>query len=251
MRFLTNLVATGAIYMSLAANTAQSAEIMVCSTTSAKEALIELVPEFERASGHKLNMNYGGGSVLSKQIVGGLGGDLYIGPDEFSDALIQQGALLAGSRTVFALSRAALAVRAGAPKPDISTPEKLKNVLLAAGKVSYSAGASGIQFVRILEQLGIADAIAAKRVAPNPGELVGAVVARGAADIGVQQISEFLPVAGIQIIEPLPQAFQQPIPYGATAFPKSAQRDAARAFVNFLKSEHARKVLREKGLDPA
>ncbi len=117
--------------------------------------------------------------------------------------------------------------------------------------MSYSAGASGIQFVRILEQLGIADAIAAKRVTPNPGELVGAVVARGAADIGVQQISEFLPVAGIQIIEPLPQAFQQPIPYGATAFAKSTQRDAAQSLVKFLKSEHARKVLREKGLDPA
>ena len=77
------------------------------------------------------------------------------------------------------------------------------------------------------------------------------MVARGAADIGVQQISEFLPVAGIQIIEPLPKEFQQPIPYGATAFPKSTQRDAAQAFVKFLKSEPARKVLREKGLDPA
>ncbi len=109
--------------MSLATGSGQCAEIVVYSTTSAKEALIELVPEFEKASGHKVNMNYGGGSVLSKQIVGGLSGDLYIGPDEFSDALIQQGALLAGSRTVFALSRAALAVRAGAPKPDISTPE--------------------------------------------------------------------------------------------------------------------------------
>ena len=251
MQFLKNITATGAIFMSVAAGSAQGAEIVVYSTTSAKEALIELAPEFERVSGHKVKLNYGGGSVLSKQILGGLSGDLYIGPDEFSDALIQQGGLLAGSRTGFALSRAALAVRAGAPKPDIGTAEKLKNVLLAAGKVSYSAGASGIQFVRILEQLGIAEAIAAKRVAPNPGELVGAVVARGGADIGVQQISEFLPVAGIQIIEPLPKEFQQPIPYGATAFPNSTQRDAARAFVNFLRSEHARKVLHEKGLDPA
>jgi molybdate transport system substrate-binding protein len=236
--------------MSLA-GTAQGAEIVVFSTISCKEALLELVPEFERASGHKVNITYAGGSGLSNQIREGTRGDLFIGPEEFSGPLLAEGRLLAGSRTAFARSTTGLAVRAGAPKPDISSPEKLKGVLLAAGSVSYSAGASGMHFVKVLERLGIADAIAAKRVAPRPGELVGAVVARGDADVGVQQISELLPVSGIEILEPLPAELQQPIIYGATAFPQSTQREAAQAFVSFLRSKAAHAVLRKKGLDPA
>ena len=237
--------------MSLMAGAAKSAEIVVFSTISAKEALLELVPEFERASGYKVNITYAGGSGLAERIRSGTRGDLFIGPEEFSGPLIDEGRLLAGSRTAFARSRTGLAVRAGAPKPDISSPEKLKSVLLAAGSVSYSAGASGMHFVRVLERLGIADAVAAKRVAARPGELVGAVVARGDADIGVQQVSELLPVPGIEILGPLPVELQQTITYGVTAFPQSTQREAAQALVSFLRSEAARAVLRRKGLDPA
>ena len=237
--------------MSLAASSAQSAELIVFSTISAKEALIELVPEFERASGHKVNITYAGGSGLSKQILGGKLGDLFIGPEEFSGPLMKEGKLLAGSRIDFARSSTGLAVRAGIAKPDISSPEKLKSVLLAAAAVSYSEGASGMHFVKVLERLGIADVMANKQVPPRAGELAGAVVARGDADIAVQQISELLPVPGIQILDPLPLEFQQTIIYGATAFPQSIQREVAQAFVNFLRSEAARVVLRKKGLDPA
>jgi len=230
---------------------AQGAEFVVFSTISAKEALIELVPEFEHASGHKVNITYAGGSGLAEQIRKGTRGDLFIGPEEFSDPLLKEGKLQAGSRTAFARSTTGLAVRAGAAKPDISSPDKLKSVLLAARTVSYSTGASGMHFVKLIERLGIAEAVAAKKVAPKPGELVGAVVARGDAEIGAQQISELLPVKGIQILDPLPAELQQTIVYGATAFPGSTQPEAAKAFVNFLRSEPARKVLREKGLDPA
>lgn len=243
--------ATEVIGMSLVAGMAQGAEIVVFSTISAKEALIELVPEFERASGHKVNITYAGGGGLANRIRDGTHGDLFIGPEEFSGPLIEEGRLLAGSRTAFARSTTGLAVRAGAPRPDISSPEKLKNALLAAGSVSYSAGASGMHFVKVLERLGIADAIAAKRAAARPGELIGAVVARGDADIGVQQVSELLPVPGIEILGPLPAELQQTFTYGATAFPQSTQREAAQAFVSFLRSGAAHAVLRKKGLDPA
>jgi molybdate transport system substrate-binding protein len=250
MRF-AGIAAAGAMIMSMVGGAAQAADIVVWSTISAKEALIELVPEFEHASGHKVAITYAGGSDLAKRISGGTSGDLFIGPEEFSSPLIAEGKLAAGTRIAFARSSTGLAVRAGAPKPDIGTPDTLKSALQAAKSVSYSGGASGMHFVRILEKLGIADAVAAKRVVPRPGELVGAVVARGDADIGVQQISELLPVAGIEILGPLPAEMQQNIVYGATAFPQSPQRDAARAFVEFLHSEAARAVLRRKGLDPA
>src|SRR5436190_17340735 len=124
--------------MAMAAGTALGAELAVISTTSCKEALIELVPEFERASGHKIRMTYGGGSALAQQIREGLRADLFIGPEEFSGPLIAEGKLVASSRTPFARSTTGLAVRAGAPRPDIGSPEKLKAALLAAGKVSYS-----------------------------------------------------------------------------------------------------------------
>ena len=239
--------------MSLASvsSSAVSAEFAVISTISAKEALIELVPEFEHTSGHKVNIVYGSGSELSKQISAGRQADIFIGPEEFSGPLLQQGRLQADSRVAFARSTTGLAVRAGVPKPDISTPDKLKAVLLAAGKVSYSAGASGINFLNLIKKLGIEDAIVAKRVAPKPGELVGAVVARGDADIAVQQISELLPVPGIQILDPLPPALQQSIVYGASTFAQSTQREAGQAFVKFLRSPAAQAVLRDKGLDPA
>jgi molybdate transport system substrate-binding protein len=176
---------------------------------------------------------------------------LFIGPEEFSDPLLKAGKLQQGSRTAFARSGTGLAVRAGTPKPDISTPEKLKAVLLAAKAVSYSAGASGMHFVKVIQTLGIEDAIVAKRVTPKPGELVGAVVARGDADIAVQQFSELMPVPGIVILDPLPAQLRQTIVYGATLFAHAAQREAAATFVKFLRSAPAQSVLREKGLDPA
>ncbi len=237
--------------MSVVSKTVQSREIVVFSTISCKEALIELVPEFERESGYKINITYAGGMGLAQRIRDGMRGDLFIGPEEFSGPLIAEGKLLAASRTAFARSTTALAVRAGAPRPDISSPEKLKRALLAAGSISYSTGASGMHFTKILERLGIADAVAAKRVVPRPGELVGALVARGDAEIGVQQVSELLPVSGIEILEPLPAELQQEIIYGASAFPDSAQHEAARVFVDFLRSPPAHAVLRRKGLDPA
>ena len=222
----------------------------VLSTISAKEALIELVREFERASGSKVDIAYAGGAGLTERIRGGAQADLFIGPDEFSSPLITEGKLLAGTRIPLAHSSTALAIRTGAPKPDIGTIEKLKGVLLAANSIAYSAGASGMHFVRIIRQLRIAEEIAARRVAALPGELIGAVVARGAADIGVQQVSELMPVSGIEIVQPLPPELRHTITYGATGFPQSTQREAARALVTFLKSEAARSIWREKGLEP-
>jgi molybdate transport system substrate-binding protein len=227
-----------------------STPIVIISTISAREALHDIAPEFETASGYKVDVTYGQGPVLAKSIAEGLPGDVFVGPEVFSGPLIEAGRLAGASRTAFASSSTALAVKAGVPTPDISTPEKLKAFLLAAKGVSYSAGVSGIHFVKAMEKLGIADEIAAKRVAAKPGELIGAVVARGEADIAIQQPSELMPVEGIQIVGPLPEALQEPMIYGATAFSGSRQDAGNRAFMDYLRSEPARKVLRHCGLDP-
>ena len=227
-----------------------STPIVIISTISAREALHDIAPEFEQASGYKVDVTYGPGPDLAKRIGEGMPGDIFVGPEVFSGPLIEAGRLAGATRTAFASSSTALAVKAGTPEPDISTPEKLKSVLLAAKGISYSAGVSGIFFVKAMEKLGIAKEVAAKRVAAKPGELMGEVVARGEADIAIQQPSELIPVKGIAIVGPLPDELQEPMVYGATAFSGSKQDAGNRAFLEFMRSEPARKVLRHCGLDP-
>jgi molybdate transport system substrate-binding protein len=227
-----------------------AAEIVVLSTTSAKEALAELVPMFERSTGHTVNVAYSPGSGIGQKIASGAAGDLLIAPPDFSDPLMKGGLLVPGSRVDFARSRSGVAIRAGAPKPDISSPESFKQALIAARTVSYSRGASGLQFLEAVAQLGIADVVKQKSVPPEPGELVGAVVARGAAEIGIQQVSELLPVRGIEIVGPLPRQLQKEIIYGASALPVSKAPEAAKVFATFLRSETAAPVLKKHGLDP-
>lgn len=230
---------------------AKHGKVVIICTMSCKEALIELVPVFEGESGYAVDVTYGAGPELAKKISSGLLADIFVGPEEFSGPLIEEGRLIGGSRTAFAHSGAVLAVREGTPKPDISSPQKLKEALLAAKAVCYSRGASGIHFEQACERLGIADLVAAKLVKPRPGEMVGPVLVRGEADIGVQQPAELLPVPGIEIIGPLPPELRQTIVYGATVFTGSTQREGNQAFVDFMRSHAAREVLRHTGLDPA
>ena len=225
-------------------------KVVIICTMSCKEALIELVPVFEREKAYAVDVTYGAGPDLAKRISGGMRADIFVGPEHFSGPLIEQGRLIGSSRTAFAHSSAVIAVKAGAAKPDISSPQKLKEALLAAKAICYSGGASGIHFVQACERLGIADIVAAKLVKPRPGEMVGPVLVRGEADIGVQQPAELLPVAGVEIIGPLPPELRQTIVYGATAFTGSTQREGNQAFVDFMRSPAAREVLRHTGLDP-
>ncbi|MGZ8203240.1 MAG: molybdate ABC transporter substrate-binding protein [Burkholderiales bacterium] len=229
---------------------AQHGELVVICTMSCKEALIELVPAFERENAYAVAVTYGAGPELAKRIGGGLRADIFVGPEEFSGPLIEEGCLVGSSRTAFAHSGAVFAVKAGTTKPDISSAQKLKEARLAARAVCYSRGASGIHFVQACEKLGIADAVAAKLVKPRPGEMVGPVLVRGEADISVQQPAELLPVPGIAIVGPLPPELRQTIVYGATVFTGSTQREGNQAFVDFMRSHAAREVLHETGLDP-
>jgi len=227
-----------------------AAEVIVLSTTSAREALAELVPMFQRTTGHTVIVTYSPGSGIGEKIRSGAAGDLLIAPAEFSDPLVKEGRLVGGSRVDFARSGSSVAVRAGAPKPDISSPESFKQALLAARTVSYSRGASGLQLVEVMARLGIADVVKQKSVFPEPGELVGAVVARGAAEIGIQQLSELLPVSGIDIVGPVPSELQKDIVYGTSALPDGKAPEAARIFAAFLRSPTAAPVLEKHGLRP-
>ena len=230
---------------------ASAAEIVVYSTTAVEEALHDIIPIFEGASGHKINMTFIAGPELVAKVRSDITGDLVIGPSDFTDPLLKDGKLVAGSRVDFARSGIGIAVRKGAPKPDVGTPQALKAALLAAKSVSCSKGVSGLHFIGVLERLGIAEEVKAKLVSPQGRERVGTIVARGDAEIGVQQFSELLPIDGIDILGPLPGDLQRFMVYGASALPGSKEPAAAQEFINFLRSEPATTIISRKGMAPA
>ena len=151
----------------------------------------------------------------------------------------------------FVRSGAGVAVRAGTVKPDIATPDTFKRALLAAKTVGYSQGPSGVHFMTVLAKLGITEEVKAKGVVPPLGQRGGALVAKGDAEIGVQQITELLLIPGIDFVGPLPKELQANIVY-ATATPANAkERQAAAALVKFLSSEPALPIIKKMGLEPA
>jgi molybdate transport system substrate-binding protein len=207
-----------------------------------------LVSMFERSSGHKVTVSTKAGPAITADVKQGTV-DLVVTNAETVADLAMAGDVVSSSNKVLMISKIGVAVKAGAPKPDISTADKLKAALLSAKTVGYSQATSGQHFLTVVERLGIADAVKAKAVNPQQGEPVGALVARGSAEIGVQQVAELLPVPGIDFVGVLPGDLQKRIPYAAGIPTKAKDGAAARALLDFLRSEPALAVLKQKGMD--
>jgi molybdate transport system substrate-binding protein len=223
----------------------------VLCTNGLKTVMLDLAPAFERTSGTKLAITWGSAAGLVKELEAGVAADLVILTAEAIDDLIKRGKVIAGSRVDLARSGIGIAVRKGASKPDIGSPDALKQTLLAAKSVAHSkTGMSGIYFPTVLARLGIADAMQSKIVMPEPGTPVGDVIAKGEAEIGVQQISELLPVAGVDVVGPLPATLQKITTFSAGIPSAAKEPDAAKALVTFVAKE-ARPLLGPKGLEPA
>jgi molybdate transport system substrate-binding protein len=223
----------------------------VLCTNGLKTVMLELVPKFERTSGTKLTITWGSAAGLVKELESGAAADLAILTAESIDDLIKRGKVVAGSRVDLARSGIGIAVRKGASKPDIGSPDALKQTLLAAKSVAHSkTGMSGIYFPTVLARLGITDAMKLKIVMPEPGTPVGEVVAKGGAEIGVQQISELLPVTGVEVVGPLPAELQKITIFSAGILAAAKEPDAAKALVTFVAAE-GRPLLGSKGLEPA
>jgi len=220
-------------------------------TNGVKSVMLELLPEFERARSTKIAVTWGSTNALLKDIKAGLGGDVAVLTAEAVDELIDQGKAVAGSRVDLARSRIGVAVRKGAKQPDIASPEALKRALIAASSVAHSkTGLSGLYFPTVLARLGIADAMQSKIVIPDPGTAVGEVVAKGDAEIGIQQISELLPVAGIEIIGPLPEPLQKITTFSGGVLRAAKEPSLAEALLKFVAAESPR-LLKQKGLEAA
>jgi molybdate transport system substrate-binding protein len=226
-----------------------AAEIKVILSAAFKEAYLELVPRFERASGHKVTSLWCPSVQMMSRLKGGEIVDMMIMSAAALDEVIAAGLVAPSDRYDLATCGVAVAVRAGAPRPDVSSGEAVKRAVLAARSVVYSTGPSGAYLARLFERMGIADAIRSK-VKQVQGEPAGGVVARGEAEIGFQQMSELLPVAGIDIVGPLPADIQEITTFSAGIHVRSPQPAAARALGRFFKSAEAAPVIRQKGMEP-
>jgi molybdate transport system substrate-binding protein len=249
MRSLLRL-AVALVAVAMLSNAA-AADLKVLSTIALRDAWHDLQPKFE-ARGHKLDITLATSGALAKQIADGATGDVLVSTTAGVDALAKQGKVVAGSETPFARSATGVAIRKGAPRPDISTPEAFRQTLLSAKAVAYSdpagGGASGALFVKILERLGVAEQVNAKaklgRGIPN-----AEFVARGEADIAIQQIPELMPVAGVEVIGPLPGDLNSITAFSAGTLSGSRQPAAAKALLEFLKSPETAAYLKSKGFE--
>ena len=213
-----------------------------------KSLMVEVVPLFECASDAKVEIKFALTSALKREIEDGAAFDIALLPRPELDALAQAGKIGAGTQTDITRSAVGLAVRAGAPKPDIGTVEALKRTLQEAASIGYSDGPSGAYIADLLVRLGIADEMKPKtRLTSRP---VAEIVAEGEAEVGMQQIVAILPVKGAELVGPLPSELQNIIVYAAGIAAGSGQSGTARALVAFMATPDVVRMIRAKGMEP-
>lgn len=222
--------------------------LKVLSGGAMKSLMAEAVPLFERDSGTTVDIRFALSSVLQKEIEGGAAFDIALLPRPELDALASGGKIAPESRTDITRSAVGLCVRAGAPKPDITTVENLKQALLAARTIGYSDGPSGAYIADLLARLGLAEATKPKiRLTSRP---VAEIVAAGEAEIGMQQIVAILPVTGAELVGPLPSELQNIIVYAAGLSTAAGGNASARALIGFMATPDMARLIRAKGMEP-
>ena len=232
-----------------------AAEVKVFSTIGVKSVLEELIPKFEKSTGHKLNVTWSTAALLTKRVEAGEQADALILIKSNVETLLKAGKIAPGTATTFGQSIFAIGVKAGGPKPDISTPEAFKKSLLASKGVSYSnpvsGGASGVYISKQIEKMGIAEQLKNKTKYPPSGGFSGTLLISGDADIAIQSKPELLTVPGVEVVGPLPGDMAFTVVYAGGVQSGAAQSEAAKAWVEFLKSPEAQAVFKAKGYDPA
>jgi molybdate transport system substrate-binding protein len=249
----TILLVSGILVFAAAAS---ADEVRVMTSGGFTAAYLELVPQFEQATHHTIVSTFGASmgetpDSIPNRLRRGEPADVVILAAAALDELIEQGKVVAGSRVDLVRSSIGMAVKAGAPKPDITSVAALTRTLLQAKSIAYSDSASGVYLSTVLfQRLGIADQMKGKSRKVAGTERVGAVVARGDAELGFQQISELLPVPGITYVGPLPTGAQQVTIFSAGIAVGAKAPQAATALVAFFTSPQAAPVITKSGLEP-
>ena len=236
------------------AGAATAAELKILSSGNMRPVFDRLTTEFERTSGHKLAITYDAAGPVKNRVAAGEGADVVITQRSFMDELVKEGKLAPGSIKDVVRSSVVIFVRAGAPKPDIGSVDSLKRSLATARSVAYSdpskGGAAGVYFAGLIERLGLAEQMKSKAKLVNAGA-AGETVAKGEAELGVDQHSVAGAVKGIDIVGALPRELRAEIAFGA-AIPKTAKEAAAaNSLITFLTSSAAAPAIKAALLDPA
>jgi molybdate transport system substrate-binding protein len=231
------------------ARTADATEIKVLSALGIKAVMDDLGPKFERATGHKLAVTFAPLGAVVKLVQGGLAADVIIIPQQGMDGFVKDGKVDVASVRSLASSGMAVAVRKGAPKPDISTPEAFRRALLAARSITYGRGAGSEHIEKVLDRLGIASDVKAKTIRGAPGD-TGVRVANGEAELGITLLQVLMPVAGIDIVGPLPDTLQDTLVFAVARMAGSRDTTASQTLIDFLRGPEAAKSFRAMGLEP-
>ncbi len=235
----------------------QVVDVKVLATTAMKTVFEELAPQFQAQTGNRVTASFGPSVQIEKRLSEGEVADVVVLTNAAAADMVARGKVAAGSMVEIARSSLGVAVQRGAPKPDISSVDAFKRAMLAAKSVAVSkpvgAGLSGAHMAKIFRNLGIAEAMEAKSKygAGGVSGLVGLIVERGEAEIGIQQIAELKAVPGIDFIGPLPRELQSVTPFCAAIPTAASHAEAGRKLVDFLRTEAAKRVVKAKGLEPA
>ena len=246
------LIASAAAFL-VASSGVQAAEIKALITTAMDAAVVVLVPQFEKASGHKVYFSYDPSGGLARRLRGGEFADMILVASPELDKLIAEGKVT-GNRIDVSRTGIGIAVKKGAPKPDVSTPEALKRTLLAAKSVGHTAPAGGditaLHLLRTFEKLGVAQEVAAKTklAAGGPNGRVSTLIVNGEAEIAFQQVSELMTNPEVEVIGMLPDELQQITVNSAGVAAVAEEPDAARALIQHLTSPEAMVVYKKAGL---
>ncbi|WP_460488493.1 substrate-binding domain-containing protein [Curvibacter fontanus] len=220
------------------------------SSMATRQVLAELVAAYQQQAGQTVAIESVGGVDAARRVAAGEAFDVVILASDAIDKLVASGHVLAGSKVDLVHSGVAVAVRAGAPKPDISSEAAVRDAVLKARSLSYSTGPSGVALAQLFERWGIAGQIEDRIVTPPPGIPVGSLVARGEVALGFQQFSEMLNLEGLTVLGPLPPAIQITTTFSAGVCASSTQADAVRAMLAYMASPAAAEAKRRQGMEP-
>lgn len=249
------LIAVAIILLAMAPVPAIS-EVSVLSAVGMRQVMLELAPQFERASGHRVVLTFESSGLIVKRLQNTAHADVVLINDAGLEQLVRAGLMVNGSARPIATSQVGVAVRSGAPKPDISTPEAFIRALLAARMVTYPdaalAGSSGVHLASVMGRLGIAAQMKSRTIYPDPpgpgATTPGSLVAAGKADLALHQIQELIAVRGIDLVGPVPDELQQTFTFSAAIVRGAIDVVAATALTEFLGTAESRTVILAKGM---
>ena len=232
---------------------ARAAEVTLIAPGGIRAAVQQLIPAFERATGHKVNATFGSGGGTKERVIKGEPFDVPIVQPPL-EPVIASGHVVAASETPLAIVAVGIAVRTGAPKPDISTADAVKRLLLGSNAISYpnaaSGAAAGVSFNETLQKLGIADAMKPKIKIAQGGRGAMELLAKGEVDIGLTFISEIITEPGVEVVGPLPRDISTPTALVGFVSANSKEPEAAKALLRYLSSPEAAAVYKQRGMQP-